>query len=139
MLSGLIGGLALAVIVVTSIVMFLGALILVPIVAVKIPADYFVRDKGRHHRFANYPQVVRIPLILLANLLGYVFILAGIAMLVLPGQGVLTILIGVMLADFPGKFRLERWIVSRGPVLNSLNWVRRKAGKPPLIVDEARK
>jgi hypothetical protein len=138
MLSGLIGGLALAVIVVTSIVMFLGALILVPIVAVKIPADYFVRDKGRHHRFATYPQVVRIPLILLANLLGYVFILAGIAMLILPGQGVLTILIGVMLADFPGKFRLERWIVSRGPVLKSLNWVRGKAGKPPLIVDEAR-
>ena len=136
MLSGLlVGGLAIAIII-ASIVMFIGALILVPVVAVRLPADYFAHRRRERRRMEGYPQVVRIALIVMANLLGYVFILAGIAMLVLPGQGVLTILIGVMLADFPGKFRLERWIVTRGPVLKSLNWLRRRAGKPPLVFDE---
>jgi archaellum biogenesis protein FlaJ (TadC family) len=135
-LSGLIvGGLAVA-IVVASVVMFVGALVLVPIVAIRLPADYFAHHRRERRRLDGYPQVIRIALLALANVLGYVFILAGIAMLVLPGQGVLTILIGVMLADFPGKYRLERWLVTRGPVLNSLNWLRGRAGKPPLVIDE---
>ena len=61
--------------------------------------------------------------------------LIGAAMLVLPGQGILTILAGVMLLDFPGRHRLVCWIVTRHAVLNSLNWVRRRAGRPELIVD----
>jgi hypothetical protein len=69
------------------------------------------------------------------NLLGYVFIVAGILMLVTPGQGMLTILIGLTLVNFPRKYRLERWIVSRRPVLRSVNWLRRRAGCPPLSLE----
>ena len=54
-------------------------------------------------------------------------------MLVLPGQGVLTILIGVMFINFPGKYRLERWVVMRDPVLKTINRLRQRAGHPPLI------
>jgi len=60
---------------------------------------------------------------------------AGIIMLVLPGQGIFTILIGIMLLNFPGKYRLERWIVARRPVLRSINWLRRRAGRAPLVPD----
>jgi len=63
------------------------------------------------------------------NLLGCVIIVAGIVMLVLPGQGILTILAGIMLLDFPGKYRLLRWIVARPQVLRTLNWLRRRAGR----------
>ncbi len=70
------------------------------------------------------------------NALGYLFVLMGIAMLVLPGQGILTIMIGVTLLDFPGKYRLERWLVSRRPVLRSINWLRRCAGREPLATTE---
>ena len=54
-------------------------------------------------------------------------------MLVLPGQGILTILIGIMFINFPGKYRLERWVVLRAPVLNVINKMRHRAGHAPLI------
>ena len=55
------------------------------------------------------------------------------AMLVLPGQGILTIIIGIMFINFPGKYRLERWVVLRGPVLTIINRLRHRAGHAPLI------
>lgn len=75
------------------------------------------------------------------NLLGYALVMAGIAMLVLPGQGMLTILVGILFLDFPGKYWFERWVVARSPVLQSINWLRRRAGHPPLLLqkDEAGK
>lgn len=75
-------------------------------------------------------------ILLVKNLLGLVILLMGIAMLFLPGQGLLTMLIGILMLDFPGKFRCERWFVSRRPVLRSINWLRRKSGKPRLRVDK---
>ena len=69
------------------------------------------------------------------NALGVVFVLAGVAMILLPGQGVLTILLGIMLTEFPGKYRFERWLVRRRAVLGAINWLRERAGRPPLIVD----
>jgi hypothetical protein len=62
------------------------------------------------------------------------FIAAGIAMLVLPGQGLLTILIGFLMLDFPGKYRVEKWLVSRRRLLGAINWLRRRAGRVPLRI-----
>jgi len=76
-----------------------------------------------------------VALLIGKNVLGYAFIVAGIIMLVLPGQGMLTILIGITLVNFPGRYRLERWFVSRRPVLRSINWLRRRAGQPPLSLE----
>jgi hypothetical protein len=53
-----------------------------------------------------------------------------------PGQGILTILIGVMLLDFPGKRRLERWLVRRPAVFKGINRIRARFDKPPLVLDE---
>ena len=69
------------------------------------------------------------------NLLGYIFVVAGTLMLVLPDQGLLTILVGIMVLNFRGKYELERWIVSRQPVLGSINWIRRRAGRAPLVLE----
>jgi len=69
------------------------------------------------------------------NVLGGVFILVGIVLLALPGQGLLTILVGVMLLNFPGKFAFERWLVTRRPILRSVNWLRRRARRAPLTLD----
>ena len=69
---------------------------------------------------------------LLKNLLGFALLLAGIVMLVTPGQGILTILAGLWLMDLPGKRRWERWLISRPQVLVSINWIRQKSGHPPL-------
>jgi hypothetical protein len=109
--------------------------ILIPWIVVRIPRDYFTR--GRHHAlpWSDRHPIVRMLLIVGKNIVGLFFVVIGIAMLVLPGQGVLTILAGIALLDFPGRHRLVCWIVARRAVLGSLNWVRRRAGRPELIVD----
>jgi len=75
---------------------------------------------------------MRWGLLISKNLLGCVIVLLGIAMLVLPGQGILTIVIGLVLINFPGKYRLERWIITRGPVLRAINLIRQRSGRQPL-------
>jgi len=78
--------------------------------------------------------VVRVTGYLLKNLIGVVFLLGGIAMLLLPGQGVLTMLIGVSLMDLPGKRKLERKLIGQPAVLRTINRFRGKFGRPPLVV-----
>lgn len=68
-------------------------------------------------------------------IIGVVLLLCGIAMLVLPGQGLLTILIGLSLIPFPGKKRLEQTILARKSVRYSLNWIRTKASKEPFVFE----
>jgi hypothetical protein len=104
--------------------------IAVPWIVVKLPKDAFSNLK-RPGWLDHQPGPVRLPLRLLKNLLALALLTAGIAMLVLPGQGILAILLGVMLGDFPGKVRLQQWILGRPKVMNSLNWLRRKFRKPP--------
>jgi hypothetical protein len=66
------------------------------------------------------------------TVLGLVLVIVGVVMLVAPGQGLLTIAVGLMLAEFPGKFRAERWLVTRPKTWRSLNWIRKRAKKPEL-------
>ena len=118
-----------------SVVTFIGSLIIIPLLVIRIPADYFSNNKRHQTPWALHHPFVRGTLLFLKNFAGYVFIIAGILMLVLPGQGLLTILIGIMLLDFPGKFQLEKWLVTRRAVLKSINWLRKRAKRTPLYLD----
>lgn len=111
---------------------FIGTLLFIPWAVVRIPPDYFRSRRRRREPWDDQPPLLRLCLVVLKNLLGVVLLLMGIAMLVLPGQGVMTMLVGLLLVDFPGKFRVERWLVTRGPILRSINWLRRRRGKSPL-------
>jgi Putative transmembrane protein (PGPGW) len=117
-----------------SAIMFVASAVAVPLLLVRIPHDYFGPGVHRHTPFADRHPVVRGILLFVRNVLGVLLILAGLAMLVLPGQGVLTILAGLVLLHFPKKHELMRWIISRRAVLSSANWVRHRAGRPPLVV-----
>lgn len=119
---------------VASAVMFVATLVLVPVVVIRLPADYFAHEK-RGELFSGKHPVVRIVWTIAKNVLGVVFVAAGIAMLVLPGQGILTIVLGVALLDLPGKFRLIRWLVRRRAVARAINALRARAGRPPLRFD----
>ena len=68
------------------------------------------------------------------NLLGWTLIVLGVLMLVLPGQGVLTVLAGVVLADVPGKRGMIRRLLATGPVLRAVTALRERAGQPPLLL-----
>ncbi len=115
-----------------SVLVFLASLAIVPMIIVRIPQDYFIPDKRKHVPWVAQHPAVRIVLVFAKNIAGGLFVVTGVAMLVLPGQGIVTILIGVMLLDFPGKFRLERWIVAHRAVWKTINWIRGRAGRPPL-------
>jgi hypothetical protein len=114
----------------------LGLLVLSPLVVgwlvIRLPTDYFATEHRRLlETWDRYP-VFRGVLLVTKNLLGIVLLIAGLAMLLVPGQGLLTIVMGVLLVDFPGKFRVQRWLVTRRQVWRSINWLRRRAGKPEL-------
>ena len=117
---------------VLSAVFFVVSLFVIPILVSRLPVDYFVYAKRIRHDASNPRSFTESILVLLKNISGVILILLGIAMLVLPGQGLLTILIGLSLCNFPGKYRLERKIVSNPSIFRGLNWLRKRAGKPPL-------
>jgi hypothetical protein len=120
-----------------SLVMFVATLVVFPLVIVFLPEDYFVRhERDPAHQRRQHPAVW-LALTILKNITGWALIAAGIAMLVLPGQGLLTILIGVTLANFPGKYRLERQLVRRTVVARALNRIRERAGRDPLRLPDA--
>lgn len=111
-----------------SVLVFVVTLIAVPFAIVSMRPDFFVRDE----RKASALGPVAIPARLAKNCLGVVLIVMGFVMLFVPGQGVLTMLLGVSLLDFPGKRRLEIRLVRISSVHRSINWIRRRAGKKPI-------
>ena len=114
-----------------SILMFVGTLVALPLVVARLPADYFRRDRhATHHHKPS--AALRLLGLLGKNLLGIVLVCTGVAMLVLPGQGILTLLIGLMLINFPGKRALEQRLVRQPTVLRAMNWMRAKAHQPAL-------
>ena len=118
---------------VLSIVGFIGSLIAIPFVLVRLPPEYFDVRCPRTWMKEHHP-VLRWVGLILKNVVGVVFFLAGVAMLFLPGQGLLTMLIGLSLVDFPGKRRLESKLMGRPTVLKTINALRHKFGRPPLTV-----
>ena len=125
---------ALISLVMLSILMFFGSIVATWIVIVRIPCDYLTREDHRQHISNSHHPVIRIFYSLLKNLCGLILVVAGIIMLVTPGQGVLSIFVGLLLIDFPGKTAVVRRVVTRPRVLNLINRIRRKSHQPPLKV-----
>lgn len=123
---------------VTSLVTFVVSGVALPWLLTQLPADYFietdraVRPPWPRHRALYWAWR------LLKNLLGVILLLAGFVMLFTPGQGILTILAGLWLMDLPGKRHCERHLIGQPKVLASINWIRRKAGRPQLQVPQER-
>jgi hypothetical protein len=118
---------------IVSLITFFASLLVIPWLVMRIPVDYFAERKRHRIPWANQHPVVRWTLLIIKNLLGIVFIILGLAMLVLPGQGLLTILIGIILLNFPGKYRFERWLIQLKHVRRAVDWLRHRAGTEPLI------
>ncbi len=103
-------------------------------VVVKMPANYFHSSHGREFMTGSHPTLRWIGTIA-KNLAGLVLVALGVLMTVAPGPGVLTILLGVTLLDFPGKRRLEIKLVSRPAVRQAIDRIRARYGRPPLMLD----
>jgi archaellum biogenesis protein FlaJ (TadC family) len=116
-----------------SLVLFLGTLVAVPFMVLRIPPDYFAHQHRPASRFAKRGPAVRAAMLTVRTILGVVFVLAGLAMLMLPGQGLLTLLAGFLLLPLPGKYRVEQWIIARRWVIGPINALRRRRQRPALV------
>jgi hypothetical protein len=112
-----------------SLLMFVGSLIAVPLVVVRLPEDYLHRERKL---VRTWPRYLSLPLMALKNAFGVLFLLSGLAMLVLPGQGLLTLVIGLMLIDFPRKRILVHRILGYRRIWRGINRLRARFGKPEL-------
>lgn len=120
--------------------LFLGSLLVsfiaIGIVMVKIPANYF----STHYKqdfLPGSPWIVRWGAVIAKNILGLILIVIGILLSLpgVPGQGILTILLGLIMIDIPGKRPLEARIIKRPTVLAAVNNLRNRYGRPPLELD----
>ena len=103
-------------------------------IVVLLPERYFI---DHSHWFWDHQQpVIRWLGIIGKNLLGLAIIALGILLSLpgIPGQGLLTILIGALLLDIPGKRRLMHAVARRPRLLKPLNRLRSWFGRPPLVV-----
>lgn len=119
-----------------SVVSFIASLAGTTMLLMSLPADYF-KTEERIRRIKN--PVIRVCLSFLKNLFGGLLVVIGILLSLpgVPGQGILTILAGLIISDFPGKRRLERRLVRVPVVLSAANQIRSRFGRPPLVLDES--
>ena len=118
---------------VLSIAFFVGSLIAIPFILIRLPADFFDIRVPRSW-MENHHPVLRLLGHLVKNVVGAIFLIAGFLMLFLPGQGILTMLIGISMLDFPGKRKVEAKMIGQPTVLHVINGMREKFGKPPLTI-----
>ncbi|OUS02719.1 hypothetical protein A9Q90_09220 [Gammaproteobacteria bacterium 54_18_T64] len=116
---------------------FVISLLTLPWLVARIPCDYFCHQERQPTPLKHTHPMLRAIILVGKNLLGWVLLVGGFIMLFIPGQGLLTIAMGLLLMDYPGKFILERKIASKPKILDSLNWLRAKGGAPALKVDPA--
>ena len=117
---------------IASAAMLVISAMVIPYLVVRLPVDFYAENNHRRRLFQDRP-ILRSLFLTVKNTLGGFLLVAGIFMLVLPGQGILTILAALALLDFPGKRKLELSILHRPAILKSINWLRRRAGREPLL------
>ncbi|MBC7899067.1 MAG: hypothetical protein H7070_03355 [Saprospiraceae bacterium] len=108
----------------------------IAVVLVKIPANYF--SSHYHHDFLpNSSWAVRWGAVILKNILGVALVILGLLLSLpgVPGQGLLTILLGLIMIDIPGKRPIEAKIIKRPTILAAANKLRAKYNREPLILD----
>ena len=101
-----------------------------------LPEDYF-KSENRNLissvKNSRYP-LLKLLVLITKNFFGVLLLLSGILMLVLPGQGILTIITGLVFIDYPGKYKFERKLLRQKGVIKSINWIRSRLSKPSLKV-----
>ena len=115
-----------------SLFVFIFSLVSIKWLVALIPTDYFIK-KNISKSKKSYSLLWLISIIV-KNIIGYTLILGGILMLVLPGQGLFTILMGLILSNYPGKYTIEKKFISNPSILKTVNWLRKKSNKPRLKI-----
>jgi len=107
-------------------------------ILMQLPEDYFVRTENDAPVISSQSPF-RLVLIIFKNLLGIAIVIVGgiLALPLVPGPGLILIILGLSLTNFPGKRKLERKLIRLPLALEAVNWLRAKAGRRPLRLPSA--
>ena len=118
-----------------SLILLAFSIFMIPVLIVNLPSDYFKKQKKQ-----MWPGVIQSALyviyLILKNLVGVVLILLGLIMLAIPRPGLITLLIGLVIIDFPGERKLLVFILRKTNAIKVMNWLRQKNNKPPFELPE---
>jgi hypothetical protein len=130
-----LGGLGLATNAAIAVTAFVVTTAAAVAVVVLMPADHFSRPPGQDDAARRHP-LLRWTLIILKNMARLLIVPLGVIMALplVPGPGLVFILVGLSLLDFPGKRSLERRLLAVHSVQRFLNRVRQRFGRPPLVI-----
>jgi len=120
-----------------SLVTLVASLIVVPLLVIRMRADYFVAPRPGEESWTGRHPGLRIGTRVAKNLLGVLLLVASMPMMVGPGQGLLTLFVAITLIDFPRKRRFELWVLRKTRIWRAFNWMRSRAGTPPLKLPES--
>lgn len=110
-----------------STVLLLLTIVATPRLVSKLPSDYFYTRPSQ----AKNRSIASLVLLSTRSVFGMLLVLLGLTLMIIPGPGLITLLIGLSLAEFPGKRRLLKYIATRPSVFRSLNWMRKRHGQEP--------
>ena len=122
----------LAILGTSGFLLFIASLIAIPLIFAYMPEDYFMRIARGFPKRKPFRHFLRI----LKNICGVLLLISGLILLLLPGQGILTIIIGISLIDFPGKHQLQLRLIKMPKVRNSVQWIREKVHHKPLLLPD---
>jgi len=119
-----------------SLLVSLCATLAAMIIVIRLPHDYFLHDAPQRIIVSHSHPRLRILLITLKNAAGLLLLLLGLllSLPLVPGPGLLLLLVGVGMTDIPGKFALERFLLRKPFVLDSINSLRAWWKRPPLEI-----
>lgn len=121
---------------VASAVMFVASLVVIPMLVIRMRADYFVDRESHRPALTGLHPALRWTLLIGKNALGVILLILGLSMLIGPGQGVITVLLALSLLNFPGKRRLEIRLLRLPGLLAAINRLRRRAGRDPVLLPD---
>jgi hypothetical protein len=104
-------------------------------VLIRLSPDYFAAARAQSYQTGDH-GIFFWAGVVLKNMVGAMLVVLGAILSLpgMPGQGLLTILAGVLLLDFPGKRSLLLKMLSRPLLLRSINRLRIKFSRPPLVI-----
>lgn len=126
------------ILVIVGVFSFSSAILIIAAVVILInliPPDFFLKERKTviPPRYSSYFSPV-VTAVIIKNILGLFLFIFGLLMLFLPGQGLLTIFISLLLIDFPGKWKLIQYFIRKKKVISVMNWVRHRFGQASLLL-----
>ena len=114
---------------IVSVFLFFLSLFLLRYVILRLPEDYFIKVSSISK--SNSKSLKKIIVRIAKNALGFLLTICGIILLFTPGQGMITILIGLCLIDLAIVNQFKKKIINNSKVQKALNWIRTKKSVKP--------